>query len=62
MDDAFATMEQSKLRNSSGSFAILTAIRRASPLCAAPRIFVIGAVVMMTSFLTFDLLLDGRLQ
>jgi hypothetical protein len=31
-------MEQNKLRNSSGSFAILTAIRRASPLCAAPAV------------------------
>jgi hypothetical protein len=30
MDDAFATMEQNKLCNSSGNFAILTAIRRAS--------------------------------
>ncbi|MGC2076585.1 MAG: hypothetical protein WA728_11245 [Xanthobacteraceae bacterium] len=32
VDDAFATMEQNKLRNSSGSFAILTAIRCASSL------------------------------
>jgi hypothetical protein len=32
MNDAFATMEQNKLCNSSGNFAILTAIRRASPL------------------------------
>jgi hypothetical protein len=32
MDDAFATMEQNKLRKSFGNFAILTAIRRASSL------------------------------
>jgi hypothetical protein len=32
MDDAFATMEQNELRNSSGNFAILTAIYGASLL------------------------------
>jgi hypothetical protein len=32
MDDAFATMEQNKLRNSSGTSRILTAIRPASSL------------------------------